>query len=78
MAKLKESNDTVEIKGDLLKELKKELSPLTNNKKISNKDDIVKVITENFSDKIIVKKMKSKYILVYRSDNIFAIKGINF
>jgi len=65
---LKESKGSFEIKGEIRTTLLKDLKLLSVGRTFSTKDDIAKVITEKFSDKIIVEKKKSKYTVRIKTD----------
>lgn len=70
---LEESKGAFEIKTDKLNTLKKILTPLSFDKKLSKKDDIVKIIREKFSDKIIVEgKGKKYYVKIKTEGDLFA------
>lgn len=70
---LEESKGAFEIKTDKLTTLKKILTPLSIDKKLSKKDDIVKIIREKFSDKIIVEgKGKKYYVKIKTEGDLFA------
>lgn len=70
---LKEENDSFEIKTDRLNELKKVLSPLSVEKKISKKDDVVQIIKEKFSDRINIEAKGKKYTISRKTeDDLFA------
>ncbi|MDG2228463.1 MAG: hypothetical protein P8L20_12080 [Flavobacteriales bacterium] len=70
---LEESKGTFEIKTDKLNTLKKILAPLSIDKKLSKKDDIVKIIKEKFNDKIIVEgKGKKYYVRIKTEGDLFA------
>lgn len=60
---LDEEKGSFEIKTDRLNELKKILSPLSVEKNISKKDDVVQIIKEKFSDRISIESKGKKYII---------------
>lgn len=66
---LEEEKGTIEIKTDRMNELKKILSPLSVEKNISKKDDVVQIIKEKFSDKIIIEAKGKKYIISRKREN---------
>ncbi len=65
---LKESKGSFEIKGEIRTTLLNDLKQLSEGKNFSTKDDIVKVITEKFSDKIIVEKKNRRYTVRIKTD----------
>ncbi|MCI2230291.1 hypothetical protein MC378_14020 [Polaribacter sp. MSW13] len=66
---LDEEKGSFEIKTDRLNELKKILSPLSVEKTISKKDDVVQIIKEKFSDRISIEAKGKKYIIGRKTEN---------
>ncbi|MEL4454858.1 hypothetical protein [Lutimonas vermicola] len=66
---LDEEKGSFEIKTDRLNELKKILSPLSVEKNISKKDDVVQIIKEKFSDRISIEAKGKKYIISRKTEN---------
>lgn len=66
---LDEEKGSFEIKTDRLNELKKILSPLSVEKTISKKDDVVQIIKEKFSDRISIEAKGKKYIISRKTEN---------
>lgn len=64
-----EEKGSFEIKTDRLNELKKILSPLSVEKNISKKDDVVQIIKEKFSDRISIEAKGKKYIVGRKTEN---------
>ncbi|MFW5871647.1 MAG: hypothetical protein ACOCUT_00925 [bacterium] len=70
---LEEEKGTFEIKTDRLNELKKILTPLTVEKNISKKDDVVQILKEKFSDRVNVTSKGNKFIVRKKTgDDLFA------
>lgn len=66
---LEEEKGSFEIKTDRLNELKKILSPLSVEKTISKKDDVVQIIKEKFFDRISIEAKGKKYIISRKTEN---------
>lgn len=60
---LEEEKGTFEIKTDRLNELKKILTPLSVEKNISKKDDVVQILKEKFSDSVNVTAKGNNFII---------------
>jgi len=66
---LDEEKGSFEIKTDRLNKLKRILSPLSVEKKISKKDEVAQIIKENFLHKINIKPKGKGYIVSLKSGN---------
>jgi len=66
---LDEEKGSFEIKTDRLNELKGILSPLSVEKNISKKDDVVQIIKEKFYDRISIESKGKKYIISRNTGN---------
>ncbi|MFT4757458.1 MAG: hypothetical protein ACI91R_002112 [Vicingaceae bacterium] len=66
---LDEEKGSFEIKKDRLNELKKILSPLSVEKNISKKDDVVQILEEKFSDRISIAAKGNKYVISRKIEN---------
>jgi hypothetical protein len=66
---LDEEKGSFEIKTDRLNELKRILSPLSVEKNISKKDDVVQIIKDKFYDRINIEAKGKKYIISRKTGN---------